>query len=96
MGACDCVHTEANCPNADTRPRWRHVKRGTVYVEIGRGKFQISKRPGGYPVTSDFGEVLGALDYEPVVIYQSVDDQQVWVRLVSEFEDGRFERERRP
>ena len=70
--------------------RWRHKKRGTEYVEIGRGKFQHSKD------SADTNEVLDYikdyLDAAEVVIYQSVDDGQIYARLAFEFEDGRFER----
>jgi len=57
------------------RPRVRHVKRGTVYVVIGKALLQ-SERP--------------VQDYAEVVVYQG-DDGQLWARPVMEFEDGRFE-----
>jgi hypothetical protein len=56
---------------------WRHVKRGTVYTEIGRGKLQCAANE--------------LLDDKPVVIYRG-EDGALWVRGVTEFEDGRFER----
>ena len=56
---------------------WRHVKRGTVYREIGRGIFQIA------------GDSSIA-DEEPVVIYAG-EDGRMWVRPEAEFLDGRFE-----
>lgn len=56
--------------------KWRHKKRGTTYIEIGRGLMQ------------DHGTDL---DDEPVVIYRG-EDGRLWVRTVDQFEDGRFAR----
>lgn len=56
--------------------KWRHKKRGSTYTEIARATFQCTG---------------SSLDEEPVVIYQAADGD-FWVRLVAEFEDGRFER----
>lgn len=58
------------------QPRWRHIKRGTTYTEIGRGLLQTDAPIG---------------DETPCVIYRS-DDGRLWPRPVAEFEDGRFER----
>jgi len=58
--------------------RWRHKKRGTTYIEVGRGKLQ-SFDPGGLS------------DLDPMVIYRSEVDGSMWVRPADEFEDGRFE-----
>ena len=55
--------------------RVQHVKRGSTYRVIGRGKVQTDT-----PLS----------DYAEVVIYQGEADDLFWVRPVSEFEDGRF------
>lgn len=57
--------------------RWRHKKRGTSYVEVGRGGLQTSD-PGGLQ------------DDDVMVIYRG-DDGQFHVRAQHEFMDGRFE-----
>lgn len=55
--------------------RVQHVKRGSTYRVLGRAKVQTD---------------VPLKDYDEVVIYQSEHDQSLWVRLVLEFEDGRF------
>ena len=59
-----------------TLPRWRHLKRGNEYIEIGRGFAQCSWAP--------------IEEMTCVVIYQGLDDR-LWVRNAVEFDDGRFE-----
>lgn len=56
--------------------RWRHLKRGSEYYEIGRAKLQSGK-------TLSEGESL--------VVYIAFDGT-LWARPETEFEDGRFER----
>lgn len=53
---------------------WRHLKRGSVYAELSRGKLQAAQ-----PVAE------GA----SLVSYRGADGQ-VWFRPEEEFEDGRF------
>lgn len=68
--------------------RWRHVKRGSIYTEIGRGKMQAA----GWSRVWRVGDQTDgeSVDMADVVIYQSEADGSVWVRPVAEFEDGRF------
>jgi len=56
-------------------PTHRHKKRGTEYRIIGTAHIQCSD---------------GLTDYEVVTIYVG-QDNQMWVRRATEFEDGRFE-----
>lgn len=55
---------------------WRHLKRGSTYVEIGRATVQASTGP--------------IVEGDTVVMYRGTDGR-VWARKESEFEDGRFE-----
>lgn len=56
--------------------RWRHKKRGTTYVEIGRATLQAATGPAG--------------EGDTLVIYRG-EDGQLWAREAHEFEDGRFD-----
>ncbi len=56
--------------------RWRHLKRGTEYTEIGRAQLQVA--------SSD------PVEGSELVIYRG-DDGKLWARETGEFEDGRFE-----
>lgn len=57
---------------------WRHKKRGTEYIEVGRAKLQAA-------------DVGGLSDCHPMVVYRG-EDGQLWVRPEDEFDDGRFVR----
>lgn len=66
-----------NLPREPSAGRiWRHLKRGTVYVELGRAELQMSQ------------DML--VDGSSMVVYRG-DDGKLWVRREEEFEDGRFE-----
>lgn len=69
------------------RPQWRHTARGTLYVELGRGEFQSSKTNLiGAGIKGD-----ALKEGARLVAYQG-DDNRVWFRCESEFDDGRFEK----
>lgn len=59
------------------RSQWRHLKRGSTYQEIGRGELQLSSE-----------RVL--VEGDRFVAYKS-EDNRLWFRYESEFDDGRFE-----
>lgn len=65
----------SNARGVGVQERVQHKKRGSTYRVVGRGKVQTDT-----PLT----------DYAEVVVYQCEADGAVWVRPVSEFEDGRF------
>ncbi len=54
---------------------WRHKKRGTEYQIMLRGKLQVE----------------GHHDMQDAVVYQGIEDGQVWIRPDTDFFDGRFE-----
>jgi hypothetical protein len=84
LSAKDCIARPYGCSDGPVpaatlnAARWRHKKRGSTYIEIGRGKLQ-SNDPTG----------LG--DMQPMVVYRSEADGSLWVRPEDEFDDGRFE-----
>lgn len=55
----------------------KHKKRGSVYRVLHRGAILQTDSPLD--------------DYAELVVYQDPKDGRVWVRPVSEFDDGRFE-----
>lgn len=56
--------------------RFKHVKRGTTYEEIGRGELQ-----------SSFTISEGS---HTLVVYRAEKDGTIWIRPAEEFDDGRF------
>ena len=60
----------------DTKTMWRHKKRGSMYLEIGRGFAKVSHHP--------------IEEMTAVVVYRGTDGK-LWVRNAVEFDDGRFE-----
>jgi len=58
----------------DALPRYRHVKRGTIYEIVLRCCLQLD----------------GEHDMSPMVVYRDVADGSIWTRRQSEFFDGRF------
>ena len=76
----------------NSREIYRHKKRGTEYEFIAKAKLQASNLcvEGWDDVwqTSTFKP----LDMVDVAIYRSLEDNEYWVRLWSEWTDGRFEK----
>lgn len=77
---------------------YRHKKRGTSYVIIGKGHFQAKNLFAEKQVNNGTGVGTGghnvslALDMVEVVVYHNIiDETEIWVRPVDEFFDGRFE-----
>jgi hypothetical protein len=62
-----------------TGERYRHRKRRTTYVVVGKAEVQA---PADWPL----------IEGEMVIVYRSDQDGSLWVRRTSEFDDGRFER----
>jgi hypothetical protein len=60
------------------REHVRHIKRGSTYRVLGKGKIQVSGNP--------------LVDYAEVVVYASDETGDIWIRPIDEFEDGRFEK----
>jgi hypothetical protein len=69
-------------PAAGERERFKHFKRGTIYLKIGEAQVQA---PEDAPLT----------DYELVTVYvrEGSKPPEYWVRRNSEFNDGRFVRQ---
>lgn len=63
-------------------PTHRHRKSGGFYRLLGVGKMQAEQW---------FDEIELTVDMAEVAIYQSLEDQSMWVRPLAEFNDGRFE-----
>jgi hypothetical protein len=58
---------------------YRHKKRDSRYTIVGDAEFQLS---GEGPI----------IDGDSVVVYRSQETGKIYVRLRSEFHDGRFEK----
>lgn len=62
------------CSRAPELAKWKHVARGSIVTEIGRGRAQVSRVPIN--------------EMSRVVVYEH--DGNLWVRNALEFDDGRF------
>lgn len=58
--------------------QWRHLKRGSTYVEVERVPFQRST-------------IRTPVDGDTVVFYRCIETGKAYARMDYEFEDGRFE-----
>ena len=69
---------------------YRHKKRGSLYVMVGRAGMQISAEtlhPFGW---NNVSQVAEQLEKRAFVVYRALADDTLWVRPESEFMDGRF------
>jgi hypothetical protein len=66
---------ERRLVEAPTTERYQHIKRGTTYAVIGRGKLQTDA-----PLS----------DYAELVAYRCEETGDIWFRPVSEFTPDRF------
>lgn len=82
-GGADCSTLAAAQPQSVATHR--HKKRGTEYVLIGFGKMQAEN---WVDLNNDNEHKV---DMREVAIYQSVDDDELWVRPIEEWKDGRFD-----
>lgn len=70
---------------------YRHKTRGTEYVLIGIGKMQAENWESVEFSTSLNCNVGLTVDMEEVAVYRSATDpNEIWVRPLEEFNDGRF------
>lgn len=71
-------------PSNAPRPQlWRHKKRGTVYaIDANDALMQCSTHP----------EIEGMFGGKKWTVYRDVASNKTYIRLTSEFNDGRFER----
>jgi hypothetical protein len=60
--------------------RVRHKKRGTTYEVLGEAEVQLSTF-----------QTYGIKEGDKLIVYRSEADGKLWLRLASEFTDGRFE-----
>lgn len=70
---------EAGQRSRSTGEKYRHKKRQSQYELTGPGRMQLEEGA----VISDMSEIM---------VYRDTTDGSLWVRLKSEFEDGRFEK----